>query len=93
MHVDRFLEEEAEVEEGKGEAARAVAEQGRLGAEFDLAPFLVIDLLHHLGRRARRRRIRPIGEFARPGLEEVVGEGLGLVIGQRLARIGGSLRD
>ena len=85
VHLDRFLEEQAEVEKRHRETAGSVGEQRVVHAEADLAPFLVVDLLQHLRRRPRRRRIGAMRAFARMRLEQIVGERLGLVELQTVA--------
>ena len=74
MHADRLLEEQAEVEEGDRERAGAVGEQGVGVLVFDLSPFLVVDLLQHLGIGPRRRLIRLMRPLAGLLLEELVGK-------------------
>ena len=87
VHVDRLLEEQAEVEEGDREAAGAVGEQRVIGAKADLAPFLVIDLLHDFGRRVRRRRRRAPCAFSRAcALRRSIGKGRRLAVGQPVRR-------
>ena len=80
MHVDGLLKEQAEMEEAHRETARTVGEQRVLDAKLDLAPFLVVDLLHDIGRGAGRRYIGRVGVGAGARLEQIVGERLRFVI-------------
>ncbi len=74
VHPDRLLEKQAEMEEGDRERAGPVGEQGVGVLVADLAPFLVVDLLQHLGRGPRRRLIGLMCALAGLLLEELVGE-------------------
>ena len=74
MHADRLLEKQPQMEEGDRKGARAIGEQRESVAVFDLAPFLVIDLLKHLGRGTRRRLVGLMRALASLLLEEFVRE-------------------
>ena len=77
MDLDRLAEELAEVEEGH----RALLRPGRIDRRarvvVDLAPFLVVQLLHDLGRGRRRRLVCDLGEPGGLGLQRVERERLG----------------
>ena len=77
MDLDRLAEELAEMEEGH----RALLRPGRIDRRpvivADLAPFLVVQLLHDLRGRLRRRLVGDLGEPRGLGLQRVEGEGLG----------------
>ena len=88
MQVDRLLEEQAEMEELNRKSARPVGEQRVIGAELDLSPFLVIDLLHDLRRRTRGTDIGRARHVAGAGLEAVIGERHGLGEAQGLRSLG-----
>ena len=74
VHSDRLLEKQSQVEEGDRVRAGTVGEQGVGVLVADLAPFFVIDLLQHLGRRPRRRLVRLMRALAGLLLEELIGE-------------------
>ena len=93
VHVDGLLEEQAEVEEGDREAAGTVGEQRVVGAIADLAPFLVVDLLHDVGRRAGRRRVGAVRLLARLGFEEIERKGRRFAKGESVRRRGRAFAD
>src|SRR5208282_4657792 len=74
MHPDRLLEKQPQVKKGNRKGARAIREQRESVAVFDLAPFLVIDFLKHLGRGTRRRLVGLMRALASLLLEEFVRE-------------------
>src|SRR5690606_452097 len=75
MHRDRFREELAEVKECHRELTRTIGKQCVFGLEAQLAVLRVIDLLHDLRRRPRRRDIGLLGEYTRLLLQPIIGEG------------------
>src|SRR5690606_15983712 len=75
MHGDRLREVLAEVKEGNRELTRTIGKQRVVGLESQLAVLGVIDLLHNLRRRPRRRNIWLFYERTRLLLQPIVGEG------------------
>ena len=74
VNVDRLLKEQSEVKKGDREILGPVGEQRVIGPENDLAPFLVVDLLEHVGSWPGRSEIGAMRLLAGVGLELLVGE-------------------
>ena len=74
VHLDRLLEEHAEMEECHRTRARSIGEQGEVVAVADFSPFLVIDLLQHVRHRTGRGNIGLPRAVARLRLEKIVSE-------------------
>ena len=93
VHADRLLEEQPKMEERHRKGARSIGEQRKVVAIADFSPLLVIDLLQHVRRGARRGDVGPMRPGASLRLEQVISERDGRIVLQAVGLTGESLSE